>query len=80
LPFAVKRRDLASKKFYNIDRQKVPVSDCDSKYFNSQEKIEMALGDYVDYWKNRDGHPDRKCLYLKDWHFRRDCPGYSGFA
>jgi hypothetical protein len=57
---------------------KVPVSDCDVKYFNSQEKVEMTLEDYLTYWENRSRENVKKCLYLKDWHFRRDCPNYTG--
>ncbi len=58
--------------------QKVPVSDCDVKYFNSQEKVEMTLEDYLSYWESRSSENVKKCLYLKDWHFRRDCPNYTG--
>lgn len=59
---------------------KVPVADCDSKYFNSQEKLELTLDEYVKYWHGRrhDQQTASRCLYLKDWHFRRDCPKYSG--
>ena len=58
---------------------KVPVSNCGSKYFNSQEKVEMTLEEYLNYWKGRQiGDSVSQCLYLKDWHFRRDCPGYKG--
>jgi hypothetical protein len=59
---------------------KVPVADCDSKYFNSQEKIEMTLHEYIKYWDSlsEDSNCDKRCLYLKDWHFRRDCPNYTG--
>ena len=58
---------------------KVPVADCGSKYFNSQEKLEMTLDEYLSYWNGRQtGDSDIRCLYLKDWHFRRDCPNYTG--
>ena len=59
---------------------KVPVADCNSKYFNSQEKIEMTIQEYVNYWEslNKETSSEKRCLYLKDWHFRRDCPKYSG--
>ena len=57
---------------------KVPVSDCDVKYFNSQEKVEMTLEEYVSYWESRSSETVKMCLYLKDWHFRRDCPNYTG--
>lgn len=57
----------------------VPVADCDSKYFNAQEKIEMTLEEYLSYWQTRiEDDKERSCLYLKDWHFRRDCPTYTG--
>ena len=44
----------------------VPVYDCDQRYFNSQGCSDMAMKDYLSYWRgNREG----RCLYLKDWHF-----------
>jgi len=48
----------------------VPVSLCNSKYFNSQECVTQTLQDYMQYWKEE----ERKELnYLKDWHFVADC-------
>jgi hypothetical protein len=39
----------------------VPVADCQAKYFNSQEKCQMQLGQYLSWWRNR----DQRSLYLK---------------
>jgi hypothetical protein len=60
----------------------VPVSDCGSKYFNSQEKVEMSFEQYLSYWNERENENSgvERCLYLKDWHFCRDCPTYKGIA
>ena len=31
----------------------VPVSTCDRRFFNSQECGEERLGDFMEYWRNR---------------------------
>ena len=54
-----------------ISTEKVPVANCSEKYFNSQEKCEMSLKDYLTYWKSERAEN----LYLKDWHFVKDHPG-----
>lgn len=46
----------------------VPVANCGIKYFNAQEKENMFLKDYLDYWEEyikNDYSCDMKCLYLK---------------
>ncbi len=54
----------------------VPVSNCGKKYFNSQEQCaDYTFGDYLKYWRDRGDD----LLYLKDWHFRRDCPDYAAY-
>jgi len=54
----------------------VPVSNCNNKYFNSQSCQEMSLESYIEYWE-RSSSENEACLYLKDWHFIRDCdPSY----
>ena len=59
---------------------KVPVADCNREQYGSHVKIEMSLGDYLDYWledihsRSSDGdtrNGPRRILYLKDWHFCR---------
>lgn len=45
-----------------------PVLDCNEVYFSSHKKCDMLIGEYFDYWKNR----ENKILYLKDWHLQRD--------
>jgi len=49
----------------------VPVSNCNKKYFNSQECSEETFGSYVDYWDNYE-RGSEPCKYLKDFHFHRD--------
>jgi len=46
----------------------VPVSLCNSQYFNSQECVTETLHDYYKYWNSE--RKDSK--YLKDWHFLID--------
>ena len=60
----------------------VPVSRCDKKYFNSQDCCEQKFGDFADYWEAINGGncPENHAegyLYLKDWHFHRDCKNYK---
>ncbi|BFZ21753.1 hypothetical protein BsWGS_24792 [Bradybaena similaris] len=57
-----------------------PVADCNSEEFCAHPKTEMTVRDYLAYWQSyrSQDHPQSKsCLYLKDWHFVRDFPGYS---
>ena len=63
----------------------VPVSDCNTKYFNSNPKQEMLFNQYIDYWKsvididyNYSEHR-MKILYLKDWHFIQQFPDYKAY-
>ncbi len=51
----------------------VPVADCSSKYFNSQEKVCLSLQEYLSYWKDAKARQERM-LYLKDWHFFKEFP------
>ncbi|PNF41555.1 JmjC domain-containing protein 4 [Cryptotermes secundus] len=55
---------------------KVPVANCDEKYYNVQKKSDIQLSDYLKYWQNYSSksHSDLPCLYLKDWHFTQDFP------
>ncbi|CAG2103891.1 unnamed protein product, partial [Medioppia subpectinata] len=63
----------------------VPVSDCNTKYFNSNAKQEMTFNEYMDYWRsvqkldyNYESN-DTKILYLKDWHFVNQFPEYNAY-
>ena len=60
-------------------------------YNGPQEKVEMTLQEYLEYWNEESAShasdqncesgsraSDQNCLYLKDWHFQRDCKSYSG--
>ncbi|ESO86531.1 hypothetical protein LOTGIDRAFT_128855, partial [Lottia gigantea] len=55
----------------------VPVANCDQEEYSAQPKEEMKFTDYIDYlvdYKNNSYPNHGRCLYLKDWHFRGDCP------
>ncbi|KAK6174382.1 hypothetical protein SNE40_017670 [Patella caerulea] len=61
----------------------VPVADCGKEEFSSHPKEDMTLSEYVDYLVQykQDGYPQHeRCLYLKDWHFIRDCPDYHAYT
>ncbi|XP_055955371.1 2-oxoglutarate and iron-dependent oxygenase JMJD4 [Patella vulgata] len=61
----------------------VPVADCGKEEFSSHPKEDMTLSEYVDYLVQykQDGYPEHeRCLYLKDWHFIRDCPDYHAYT
>nr|XP_006820145.1 PREDICTED: jmjC domain-containing protein 4-like [Saccoglossus kowalevskii] len=63
-------------------RAVVPVANCAGKHYDSQPKEDMLFTDYIKYWKDyidSDYSTDRKCLYLKDWHFNREYPGYTAY-
>ncbi|XP_064598247.1 2-oxoglutarate and iron-dependent oxygenase JMJD4-like isoform X2 [Liolophura sinensis] len=43
----------------------------------------MTLGEYTQYWESYIGAgypPSMESLYLKDWHFTRDFPGYPAYT
>lgn len=50
----------------------VCVAQCEKKIYNVQEKLDMTLSAFLEYWKNHDS--SGKCLYMKDWHFTKDFP------
>ncbi|XP_072010652.1 2-oxoglutarate and iron-dependent oxygenase JMJD4 isoform X2 [Engystomops pustulosus] len=56
----------------------VPVANCDVKEYNANPKELLPLREYVAYWREyiENGHRSpRGCLYLKDWHMRREFSG-----
>eukprot|EP00092_Neocalanus_flemingeri_P001131 GFUD01001205.1.p1 GENE.GFUD01001205.1~~GFUD01001205.1.p1 ORF type:complete len:416 (+),score=87.05 GFUD01001205.1:31-1278(+) len=58
-----------------IDQESlVPVSDCNKKFFNSQECSEESFASYSQYWQGYTQlySETEPCKYLKDWHFHRD--------
>ncbi|XP_040287579.1 2-oxoglutarate and iron-dependent oxygenase JMJD4 isoform X2 [Bufo bufo] len=55
----------------------VPVANCDVKEYNSNPKELLPLREYIAYWRDyiKNGHHSAGgCLYLKDWHMRREFP------
>ncbi|TRY68342.1 hypothetical protein TCAL_01405 [Tigriopus californicus] len=61
--------------------QMVPVSMCDTQFFNSQKCEEMKMQEYQDYWRKLCSSKSSTVSpkYLKDWHFYRDCPNYKAY-
>jgi len=63
----------------------VPISDCNTKYFNSNPKQEMSFNEFIDYLKKvqKIGYNYEenglKILYLKDWHFVHQFPDYKAY-
>ncbi|XP_052897264.1 2-oxoglutarate and iron-dependent oxygenase JMJD4 homolog [Anopheles moucheti] len=63
----------------------VPIADCGKQHYNSHEKIELALFDFLRSWEYYDTNGDNQSMpevqrnryYLKDWHLRSECPEYS---
>uniref|UniRef100_A0AAG5DBU8 Jumonji domain-containing protein 4 n=1 Tax=Anopheles atroparvus TaxID=41427 RepID=A0AAG5DBU8_ANOAO len=62
----------------------VPVADCEKQYYNSHEKGELQLHDFLENWASIDDEsaPNEKTAsrnryYLKDWHLRSTVPGYD---
>lgn len=50
---------------------KVPIADCNKRYFNAQQKDDMLIRSYIDYWidyRNCNYSNKMPLLYLKDWH------------
>ncbi|XP_053569709.1 2-oxoglutarate and iron-dependent oxygenase JMJD4 [Bombina bombina] len=62
----------------NFGNAVVPVANCNVKEYNSNPKEHILLLEYITYWRDyiENGCQSPKgCLYLKDWHMRREFPG-----
>lgn len=59
-----------------IGNCQVPVANCSKEYYNSHEKCEMNLFDYLDQWQSSAFDTNRN-LYLKDWHLKALMPDYD---
>lgn len=68
----------------------VQVADCDRREFTDQKRLEMSVSEFVRCWLEL---PAAKCsndlccnmdthslLYLKDWHFVKEYPGYVAYT
>lgn len=58
----------------------VPVANCSKAYYNAHEKADFTFDEFLIYWHDRiNGSNDQqdRILYLKDWHLRRQQPGYK---
>ncbi|XP_063780595.1 2-oxoglutarate and iron-dependent oxygenase JMJD4 isoform X2 [Pseudophryne corroboree] len=56
----------------------VPVANCDVKEYNANPKEQIPLQEYISYWRDYTEsacQSPKGCLYLKDWHMRREFPG-----
>lgn len=49
----------------------VPVTDCETKYFDANKCSDWSFDQYLTYW-NQNQASRQGSFYLKDWHFRRD--------
>ncbi|KAE8595503.1 hypothetical protein XENTR_v10015768 [Xenopus tropicalis] len=61
----------------NFGNAIVPVANCNVKEYNSNPKEQIPLRDFISYWRDYAEHnccSPRGCLYLKDWHMRREFP------
>uniref|UniRef100_A0A182QKI5 Jumonji domain-containing protein 4 n=1 Tax=Anopheles farauti TaxID=69004 RepID=A0A182QKI5_9DIPT len=54
----------------------VPVADCDKQHYNSHEKLEQNLHEFLQRWQTN-ATTERNRYYLKDWHLRRENPDYA---
>ncbi|XP_043476912.1 2-oxoglutarate and iron-dependent oxygenase JMJD4 [Leptopilina heterotoma] len=55
----------------------VPVADCNKRYYNSHQKNEMLVKNFLNYWQQlriNNYHENASFLYLKDWHCKKDHP------
>lgn len=37
----------------------------------------MSVSEYVSWWRRHKAGEDDRLLYLKDWHFANEFPGYK---
>uniref|UniRef100_A0A0E0FMX5 JmjC domain-containing protein n=1 Tax=Oryza nivara TaxID=4536 RepID=A0A0E0FMX5_ORYNI len=60
----------------------VQVADCSSREFSDQKRFEMSMREFVDHWaaSSSNGDSDGSLLYLKDWHFVKEYPGYVAYT
>ncbi|KFB39110.1 AGAP008415-PA-like protein [Anopheles sinensis] len=62
----------------------VPVADCAKQYYNSHEKVELQLHDFLNTWACFENEETtqtelptkRSRYYLKDWHLQSTVPEY----
>ncbi|XP_071943049.1 2-oxoglutarate and iron-dependent oxygenase JMJD4-like [Antedon mediterranea] len=60
----------------------VPVSNCGKEQYGSQPKADMLMRDFIKYWQEyieEDYNENKRCLYLKDWHFTKIFPDYNAY-
>ncbi|XP_053324315.1 2-oxoglutarate and iron-dependent oxygenase JMJD4 [Spea bombifrons] len=61
----------------------VPVANCGIKEYNSNPKERIPLREYIRYWRDYSENgcrSPRGCLYLKDWHMRREFPDRAVYS
>ncbi|XP_055828550.1 arginine-specific demethylase JMJ20 [Solanum dulcamara] len=57
----------------------VQVTDCGTREFTDQKRIEMTVSEFVDHWLRDCGAGGGSLLYLKDWHFVKEYPEYIAY-
>ena len=63
----------------DVENHFVPVSNCDKRYFNSQEKSDMTFKSFVKEWRQSEENETLNLYYLKDWHFVKEVPNYKAY-
>ncbi|MCL4127774.1 UNVERIFIED_CONTAM: hypothetical protein GTU68_063238 [Idotea baltica] len=56
----------------------VPVANCNQKHFDSHDKKNYILKEYLKYFKDNNERAV-KSLYLKDWHFTKEFPTVKAY-
>ncbi|XP_074314928.1 arginine-specific demethylase JMJ20 [Silene latifolia] len=76
----------------HFGNSKVQVADCHSKEVSDQQRLDMSVSEFIEYWlelkrkekmtrnHNSASSCDESLLYLKDWHFVKEYPDYEAYA
>ena len=43
-------------------------------------RLDMTVAQFADWWTKRKAGEDARLLYLKDWHFAAEFPGYKAYT
>ncbi|KAL5723892.1 Arginine-specific demethylase jmj20 [Ranunculus cassubicifolius] len=68
----------------HFGNSRVQVAECGKREFTDQKRVEMTVSELINQWlemSNKDlEENDRSLLYLKDWHFVKEYPGYVAYT
>ena len=45
--------------------------------YGAGQRLELSVSEYVSWWHQHKAGKDERLLYLKDWHFAAEFPGYK---